>query len=159
MAPAKLLLAMIALPAAALPPSRETLFSVDPSGKSSSLTPVQPTLKDVSGMAYIGQGTFVVVHDMKADENPSWPRVSLVQIPYQLATGLQVADLSNDQINWPTDRKLYVDQICNPGKTCTGPSFTGPNDLESAAGIPGTTYVLLCESTNSREDTPTADRM
>ena len=109
------------------------------------------TLKDISGMDYLGNGTFIVVHDAKADEDPSWPRVSLVQIPYDLDPGLTWMQLTNDNIDWPTDREIQV-----KGK---GSLFAGPNDLESVAGIPGTMYALLCESTNSKEDTPVADRI
>lgn len=110
-------------------------------------------LKDISGMGYVGEGTFIAVHDAKADENPSFQRVSMLQIPYGLVPGIQWAEVQD--INWPTDRKISVG-----GKSAP---VAGPNDMESVATIPGTDegvgLFLLCESTNSREDTPVADRI
>lgn len=140
---------MLALLAAhpALPPtSRATLFASDPHPKTTPFENVQ-YLKDISGMAYVEDGTFVAVHDMKADEEASWPRVSLIRIPKELKTGLQWAPLFNAQINWPKDRKLMEgDAVIQDYAT-----EAGPNDLESAALIPGTSppLFLLCESGNS----------
>jgi len=127
---------------------------IDVSSTKSAFRAVQ-TLKDISGSFYVGQGSFVVVHDAKANENSNWPRVSLMQLPYDVEPGLQWAPLSNEDINWPDDRQIYVDCLEN----CEGETFSGPNDLESVAGIPGTQLALLCESTNSREDSPVADRI
>merc|ERR1712087_951069 len=104
-------------------------------------------LKDVSGMSYVGEGTFVTVHDMKWDEESTWPRVSLLQLPTNLSAGLHEAPITNKMINWPP---RWID----------GNITSGPNDLESVAGIPGKkNLALLCESTNSRKDTPLMDRI
>ena len=177
------LLTMLVLPAAALP-SREALFaSVAPGGTTGYADrPVQnPRLKDVSGMSYVGGGSFITVHDMKGYENTSisWPRVSLVQLAFDLAIGIQVAtaipattrsrpppssspisapslspsaptqvaEIAYHEKDWPTDRK------CTSKKHPDKAPYKGPNDLESVAGIPGKPHlVLLCESTNSRND-------
>jgi len=145
------LLTMLVLPAAALP-SREALFaSVAPGGTTGYADrPVQnPRLKDVSGMSYVGGGSFITVHDMKGYENTSisWPRVSVVQLAFNLAIGIQVAEIAYHEKDWPTDRK------CTSKKHPDKAPYKGPNDLESVAGIPGKPHlVLLCESTNSRND-------
>ena len=177
------LLTMLVLPAAALP-SREALFaSVAPGGTTGYADrPVQnPRLKDVSGMSYVGGGSFITVHDMKGyeDTSISWPRVSLVQLAFDLAIGIQVAtaipattrsrpppssspisapslspsaptqvaEIAYNESDWPTDRK------CTSKKHPDKAPYKGPNDLESVAGIPGKPHlVLLCESTNSRND-------
>lgn len=145
------LLTMLVLPAAALP-SREALFaSVAPGGITGyAERPVQnPRLKDVSGMSYVGGGSFITVHDMKGYESTSiwWPRVSVVQLAFNLAIGIQVAEIAYHESDWPTDRN------CTSKKHPDKAPYKGPNDLESVAGIPGKPHlVLLCESTNSRND-------
>lgn len=143
------LLTMLVLPAAALP-SREALFaSVAPGGKTEFKSVQNPRLKDVSGMSYVGSGSFITVHDMKGyeDTSISWPRVSLVQLAFDLAIGIQVAGIAYHEKDWPTDRK------CTSKKHPDKAPYKGPNDLESVAGIPGKPHlVLLCESTNSRND-------
>jgi len=146
------LLTMLVLPAAALP-TREALFaSVTSDGEIEfqPFEPVQnPKLKDVSGMSFVGGGSFITVHDMKGYETPAWPRVSLVQLAFNLSLGLQVAEIAYDPENdWPLDRN------CTSKKHPERGPYQGPNDLESVAGIPGKPHlVLLCESTNSRHDT------
>ena len=59
----------------------------------------------------------------------------------------QVAEIAYHEKDWPTDRK------CTSKKHPDKAPYKGPNDLESVAGIPGKPHlVLLCESTNSRND-------
>jgi len=147
---------MLVLPVAALP-LRETLFStaggklVDKLELTATLKSVQSRqLKDISGMAYVDNGTFIAVHDMKYGEELAWSRVSLLQLPYQLSSGLQAANFKMNMIGWPA-------------RFINGETVQAPNDLESVAGIPGSfpgqprKLALLCESTNSRKDTPVAD--
>jgi len=100
----------------------------------------------------VGKGSFITVHDMKYDETESWPRVSLLQLAFNLSTGIEAASVFNDMINWPS-RTFYPDD--KPAVT-----YAGPNDLESVAGIPKSpNLALLCESGNSQKDNPVADRI
>jgi hypothetical protein len=89
------------------------------------------TLPDVSGMAWIEDDLFLVVHDAKNNpEKHNWPRVSIVQLP----------ELELKGVTWNTlDMKF-------PGPE--GPS----SDLESACSIPGRKAFLFAESGQEGED-------
>ena len=78
-------------------------------------------LPDLSGMAWMGDDLFLVVHDAKNPDELDRPRVSLMALPSSL-----------EGVLWRP----------------SAPEFPGEksNDLESAARIPGTNKVLLLES-------------
>jgi len=127
---ATVLLAFVAVPpgTSSLPITRDTAFESSPmlseekedgGDDDDDFQPVQ-LLKDISGLAYMGDGTFIGVHDAKLRE--PLPRVSMFRLPTSLG-GIKYMSMKP---NWPEDRSS--------------------NDLESAARIPGTRQVLLCES-------------
>jgi len=78
-------------------------------------------LPDLSGLAWLGGGCFLAVHDAKVKGESGSPRASLLYLP-----------TDSQGVLW---KPLALD-------------FRGPksNDLESAARIPGTKDVLLVES-------------
>ena len=78
-------------------------------------------LPDLSGLAFVGNGRFLAVHDAKNPDELSRPRVSLLQAPSDLA-GILWKPLD---INW---------------------NGMESSDLESVARIPGTNRYLLAES-------------
>lgn len=82
-------------------------------------------MPDVSGLGWVEEATFLVVHDAKTPDEDERPRVSLVELVPGAA---------------PTWTPLDV-----------GWSEFGPpsHDLESVARIPGTATFLLAESGNS----------
>jgi hypothetical protein len=90
----------------------------------------EPTgLPDLSGLAAMGGGRFVAVHDAKNPDELARPRVSLLRTPTSL-----------DGVSWTP---LAVDW----------PAPLGPSsDLESAARVPGTASVLLVESGEGEAD-------
>ena len=86
-------------------------------------------LLDLSGLVWLDGNRFLAVSDAKSPEEDNLNRVSILTLPESLSgVGFQSLDL------------LYP----NGGKS---------NDLESAAAIPGTDYVLLCESSHDNEGT------
>jgi hypothetical protein len=80
------------------------------------------TLLDLSGIAWVAEGTFVAVHDAKRGEEDDRPRVSIVALP-DSPTGITYQPLD---VAWP-DGDLS-------------------HDLESIAVIPGSDRLLLVES-------------
>ena len=80
-----------------------------------------PKLLDISGLAWIQGNTFLAVSDAKNPGEKEFTRISLLGLPNSLS-GINFNALK--------------------------PKFPGglSNDLESAAGIPGTNKVLLVES-------------
>lgn len=89
------------------------------------------TLADLSGMAWVGGDYFVAVHDAKAGDERSLPRVATLQLP-QGPKGVLYRD----------SRIVVKGQV--------------PNDLESVAGIPGSDEFLLVESGDGLGDTTPA---
>jgi hypothetical protein len=87
------------------------------------------TLHDVSGLAPLGPGQAVAVHDAKHPDEDDRPRASLLTLPTD-PTGVLWQPL---QIEWldPT---------------------TPSNDLESASSIPGSSQVLFAESGDDGSD-------
>lgn len=83
----------------------------------------QPLL-DLSGLTWLGRDLFLTVQDAKNPKEIDFNRVAILELPKALG-GLLVT--------YPTVRF--------PGEQ--------PNDLESAAGIPGTNLCLLAESGDS----------
>ncbi len=81
------------------------------------------TLPDLSGLTWIGDELLLAVHDAKNPGEKDRPRVSLLTLPQDL-----------DGILWDPMELDWPEPL--------GPS----NDLESVAGIPGTSDVLLVES-------------
>jgi hypothetical protein len=91
------------------------------------------TLLDISGIAWIDDDAFLVVHDGKdSDGERDWPRLSLVLLPADVAAPAAFARTAAEG--------MYVRNldVAWPGGV--------PNDLESIARIPGTRQVLLVES-------------
>lgn len=86
------------------------------------------TLADLSGMTWVGGDYFVAVHDAKAVDERSLPRVATLQIP-RGPKGVLYRD----------SRIVIKGQV--------------PNDLESVAGIPGRQEFLLVESGDGSGDT------
>lgn len=82
-------------------------------------------MPDVSGLAWVAETTFLVVHDAKTPEEDDRPRVSLVTLAPDAAPAWVPLD-----VDWPE----------------TGPPS---HDLESIARIPDTSTFLLAESGNS----------
>lgn len=82
-----------------------------------------PVPTDASGMAWIEDDRFLVVHDSKRPKELDRPRVSIVRLPRDKA-GLDWRPLD---VEWPQPE---------------GPS----HDLESIARVPGTDTYLLAES-------------
>jgi len=93
-------------------------------------TPVS-SLPDLSGMAWMQDDTFLVVHDSKNPGELDHPRVSLMELP-QDPQGLLWKVLPLKDEAWPG------------GKS---------SDLESVARIPGTQHVLMVESGDSGNPT------
>ena len=92
--------------------------------RGSAAPPATAGLADVSGLAWVQDTTFLVVHDAKAD---GLPRASLVSLPASAAgPGVQALTVA-----WP--------QPHPPA-----------SDLESIARIPGTASFLLAESGSAR---------
>jgi hypothetical protein len=90
-------------------------------------------LLDISGVSWIEDDVFVVVHDGKSDEiEGEWPRVSLLLLP---------ADTSEP----PAFEREAPGGIYFQNLDVDWPS-AAPNDLESIARIPGTRQLLLVES-------------
>jgi len=85
------------------------------------------TLGDLSGLAWIHDGQFLACHDAKVVGENLRPRYAFLTLPKDLH-GVTYRDARF--------------------------SFKGrsPNDLESIAKIPGTDFVLLCESGDSKMD-------
>ena len=83
-----------------------------------------PRLLDISGLAWIQDNTFLAVSDAKNPDEKAFTRVSLLGLPNSLSG-----------INFNALKLKF------PGGLS--------NDLESAAGIPGTNKVLLVESANN----------
>jgi hypothetical protein len=83
-------------------------------------------LPDISGFAWISGDRFLAVHDGK---NPEDPRVSLVELPPS-STGLTRQTM---EVSWPEAHGLS-------------------SDLESAARIPGTPFILLAESGSAKRN-------
>jgi hypothetical protein len=83
-----------------------------------------PRLLDISGLAWIQDNTFLAVSDAKNPDEKEFTRVSLLGLP---------------------------DSLSGINFNAMKPQFPGglSNDLESAAGIPGTNKVLLVESANN----------
>jgi hypothetical protein len=91
------------------------------------------TLLDISGIAWIEDDVFVVVHDGKdSDDERSLPRVSLVLLPADVAAPAPFA-------------RAAADGMVVMNLSVAWPSGV-PNDLESIARIPGTRQLLLVES-------------
>jgi hypothetical protein len=89
-------------------------------------------LLDISGVSWIEDDVFVVVHDGKSDQvEGDWPRVSLLLLP---------ADNSVPPFQREAPGGIYFQNL-----DVAWPSST-PNDLESIARIPGTRQLLLAES-------------
>jgi len=83
------------------------------------------TLPDLSGLAWVGGGEFLGVHDAKdTPEKRNWPRVSLIRLPESEKEGLIWRPL----------------EVSFPG--APGPA----SDLESACTLPRGRGFLLCES-------------
>ena len=82
-----------------------------------------PKLLDLSGLVWIGGDFFISVSDAKSPDEDRLNRVSLLKLPHSL--------------NGPGFRSL---RLKYPGGLSS--------DLESAAGVPGTRYVLLSESSD-----------
>jgi len=82
-----------------------------------------PKLLDLSGLAWIGGDYFLAVSDAKSPDEDNLNRVSLLTLP--------------DSLDGPGFRSLHL-------------RFPGglSSDLESAARIPGSRYVLLAESSD-----------
>lgn len=89
-------------------------------------TPPVAGLPDLSGLAWVEGDDFLAVHDAKADEEPSNPRVSLLTAP---RSGIPLRWMPLD-VDW---------------SVAGGPS----HDLESIARIPGTATYILAESGDS----------
>lgn len=85
-----------------------------------------PRLLDISGLAWIQDNTFLAVSDAKNPDEKAFTRVSLLGLPNSLSG-----------INFNALKLKF------PGGLS--------NDLESAAGIPGTNKVLLVESANNND--------
>ncbi len=84
-------------------------------------------LLDLSGLVWLDGDTFLAVSDAKNPDEPHLNRLSVLTLPESL-----------DGLGFRPIRVRY------PG----GPS----SDFESAAGIPGTPYVLLAESADDASD-------
>ena len=82
-----------------------------------------PKLLDLSGLAWIGGDLFLSVSDAKSPDEDRLNRVSLLKLPDSL-NGLGFRSL----------RLKFPDGLSS--------------DLESAAGVPGSRYVLLAESSD-----------
>lgn len=84
-------------------------------------------LADISGLVWLGSDAFLAVHDAKVADEKFKPRVATLQLPKDLR-GVTFKD--------------------------SRISFKGiiPNDLESAAAIPNSKWILLSESGDSKED-------
>jgi hypothetical protein len=82
-----------------------------------------PKLLDLSGLAWIGGDYFLSVSDAKMPAEPDLNRVSILKLP---------------------------DSLDGPGFEFLDPKFPGgtSSDLESAARIPNSSYVLLAESSD-----------
>ncbi|MGI9525104.1 MAG: hypothetical protein ACR2PG_26035 [Hyphomicrobiaceae bacterium] len=93
------------------------------SNMETSLSSSKP-LPDLSGLAWIGGKTFIVVHDAKNPEELHLPRVSLMALPSSL-----------EGVLWRSTNPIF--------------SRRKSSDLESASRIPGTQMVLLVESTDN----------
>ncbi|MDB4371254.1 hypothetical protein N9Z44_04055 [Mariniblastus sp.] len=85
------------------------------------------TLADLSGLAWTGGNSFIAVHDAKIEDELFKPRVANLQLPVNLR-GITFTD----------------QRVTYRGRT--------PNDLESAASIPGSNNILLVESGDSKND-------
>lgn len=81
------------------------------------------TLPDLSGIAWIGNDSFLAIHDAKFPDEASAPRANLLTLPSEHG-GTVVTPLN---VTWPSGE--------NPG-----------SDLECVARIPETTQFLLGES-------------
>jgi len=101
----------------------------------SSVRSAMPTgaraLPGISGLASVGAGTFLAIHDAKYPAEASAPRVSLITRS-PMGSGWTPLPL---RVEWPIG---------------TGPS----SDLESVAHIPNTPDVLLVESGGGRKPVP-----
>ena len=104
--------------------------------KSAPADQVASTLFDLSGLAWLGEGQFLAVHDAKDPDELERPRVSLLTFPQ----GPQGLMWKEAVIDWPTD---------------LGPS----SDLESASTIPGTQDVLFAESGDDAHEDPAFQRI
>lgn len=84
-------------------------------------------LADLSGLVWLGSDAFLAVHDAKVADERFDPRVVTLQLP--------------KDIRGVTFKDSRI-------------SFQGiiPNDLESAAQVPNTKWILLSESGDSKED-------
>jgi len=91
-----------------------------PAQSTNGFTPASD-LPDLSGLAFVGNGRFLAVHDAKNPDELNRPRVSLLQLPQDLA-GVLWKPLD---INW---------------------NGMDSSDLESVARIPSTNRYLLVES-------------
>ncbi|GJL72994.1 MAG: hypothetical protein NMNS01_21930 [Nitrosomonas sp.] len=93
-------------------------------GSNGDLRGGSPRLLDISGLAWIQDNTFLAVSDAKNSDEKEFTRVSLLGLP---------------------------DSLSGINFNAMKPQFPGglSNDLESAAGIPGTNKVLLVESANN----------
>ena len=99
-------------------------------GETSGTSATASALPDISGLAWISDDQFLAVHDAKNPDDR--PRVSLVDLP-RSSTGPAGQPV---ELSWPEPHGLS-------------------SDLESAAGIPGTSLILLLESGSAkRNDTP-----
>lgn len=92
------------------------------------------SLPDLSGLAWMGGDRFLAVHDAKSPEEDALPRVSLIQLP----SGLDGVLWQPQEIDFPGEKS---------------------NDFESVARIPGTSQVLLVESTEEQDEKPFSRRI
>jgi hypothetical protein len=106
------LLVLAAAPSPAQTPQAQPATALEPASM----------LPDLSGIAWIGDGTFVAVHDSKRGDEDDRPRLGIVQVP-DGPTGVTYHPLD---VAWPDNDPSH--------------------DLESIAGIPGTDRLLLVES-------------
>ena len=83
-----------------------------------------PRLSDISGLVWVQDNTFLAVSDAKNLDEKEFSRVSLLGLPDSLSG-----------INFNVLKLKFPEGLSN--------------DLESAAGIPGTNKVLLVESANN----------
>lgn len=94
-----------------------------PQGLDAPIGPPWQPLPDLSGLAWVEGATFLAVHDAKAPDEPTAPRVSLIETPG-----------NGERTRWEPVRVAWPDG--------SGPS----HDLESLARVPGTSTYLLLES-------------
>ncbi|MGB1699457.1 MAG: hypothetical protein ACPHRO_05860 [Nannocystaceae bacterium] len=94
------------------------------------------TLYDLSGLGWLGDNTFVAVHDAKNPDELSRPRVSLLTST-DTPEGLLWRAV---ELSWPEP---------------LGPS----SDLESASIIPGTGDILIAESGDDAREDPAYQRL